>query len=200
MYAENMVATAGHCVFDHGQWAKSVIVSPGRSDEICPYGQCHGSKLFATPDWITNRDDEFDYGAIKLDCPIGRSTGWFGLDWQGLTDSTVLTLAGYRQFGFGDRPRSQKTQPSRPAAIEERLVFYAHDTYKGDSGAPLFTTDGIARSIHGTSCHPIAGIDPPVQGDKRVCATNGSIHARFNHGVRVTPAVVANLAAWRDAN
>ena len=32
--------------------------------------------------WTTVADDQYDYGAMKLDCAVGNQTGWFGWWWQ----------------------------------------------------------------------------------------------------------------------
>ena len=161
IYAPDMVVTAGHCVFERDfeeipnnkQWATGIVVSPGRTNTVCPYGSCTASRLYTTRGWAEEKNDEFDYGAIKLDCSVGYKTGWLGLDWNGLTASSNLTLIGYRGLSDPMKPRSQLTMTAPPSKLETRIVYYEHDTLPGDSGAPLFTGDMIARVIHGTSCH-----------------------------------------------
>ena len=47
---KNKLYTAAHCVFDldAGDWMESVIVVPGKSGLIEPYGQYHAGELAAT--------------------------------------------------------------------------------------------------------------------------------------------------------
>ena len=51
--------------------------------------------------WVSSGLETYDYGAIKLNCTIGTTTGWYGFFWQsasltGLPDDT----RGYP----GDKP------------------------------------------------------------------------------------------------
>jgi glutamyl endopeptidase len=206
--APDIVLTAGHCLYDfeNKRWAANVTVSPGRTSKLCPFGRCKSVRLFTTRGWKEGRAEEYDYGAIKLDCSIGNQTGWLGYDPapDGVTDSTPLRLLGYAHYRknlFGDaepQPPAIQDMVASAKLIQPRLIFYPHDTDKNDSGAPLFTADLRVRIVHNMGCHALPG-DPPLVDGGRQCATSGSDHARLNHGVRITDRVAANLAAWRHA-
>jgi glutamyl endopeptidase len=81
MIGPNTVATAGHCLHN-GSWATNVRVYPGRNGSSTPYGSCGATRLYSVTGWTSSRSPEYDYGAIKLNCTIGNSTGWFGFRWQ----------------------------------------------------------------------------------------------------------------------
>jgi len=85
LYGKDIVATAGHCVHDGGfggSWATNVRVYPGRNGTYSPYGSCSAKRLYSVTGWTEDRDNKYDYGAIKLNCSIGNTTGWFGYWWQ----------------------------------------------------------------------------------------------------------------------
>lgn len=172
------VATAGHCVYNGG-WASSVTVYPGRNGSSIPYGSCGYRTLYTVNGWVSSRSPEYDYGAIKLNCTIGYSTGWFGFRWQ----SASLTgqpsyISGYP----GDKPYGTQWRSNDYVRITEtRRLFYANDTYGGHSGSPVWND--------GASCSP-CGIAIHAYG----VGSNG-----YNGGTRINEAVFNNLLTWKNS-
>lgn len=99
LYGKDIVAAAGHCVHDGGSggsWKTNVVVYPGRNGSYSPYGSCSAKQLHSVQGWTVDGNQEYDYGAIKLNCSIGDTTGWFGYWWQsGSLDNLPSIINGY---------------------------------------------------------------------------------------------------------
>lgn len=131
------VATAGHCVYGVSGWATNVRVFPGRNGSTIPFGSCGATRLFSVYGWTHDRNRDYDYGAIKLDCKVGYSTGWFGYHWQAMDlTGQVTSLAGYP----ADKLYATLWQhDDQLRQTDKRAVYYANDTAPGESGAPVWT-------------------------------------------------------------
>jgi glutamyl endopeptidase len=137
--------------------------------------------------WVTSGSEQYDYGAIKLDCSIGNRTGWYGYFWQAATlVGTAMTTQGYP----GDKPLTQWKSSDRIRANSSRQVFYQADTVGGQSGSPVW-----AYRKNTTGCN------------KRPCAmaihaygVHGTgAHSTNNHGTRINQEVFNNLTSWKNA-
>jgi len=185
LYGKDIVATAGHCVHgggSAGKWYKDAVVWPGRDDRFVPYGPCKGRKLYSVAGWVERGDERYDLGAIKLDCEIGKLTGWFGLATESDVTGFASEVAGYP----ADKGLGQWTHKDSVRQTSDLQIFYQNDTEGGMSGGPVFLDlagCGIcSMSVHAYYLH---GQTP---------------HSDHNHGVKLTPEVYNTLIAWRDAN
>jgi glutamyl endopeptidase len=179
MIGKNTVATAGHCVHSGrgGRWRTSVRVYPGRNGSSSPYGSCTARTLYSVLGWVNSSSEEYDYGAIKLNCNIGNTTGYFGFS-TSMSTSTALTVGGYP----GDKPLTQWKMADRVRALTARQVFYLADTIGGQSGAPVWKSGNYGIAIHAYGIH---GSAP---------------HRTNNHGTRITSSVFNNLRTWKNAS
>ena len=107
MISADTVATAGHCVAPGngtGFYARSTYrVFPGRDGPDRPYGVCAARRLYSVNGWLSDGRDDFDYGAIKLNCEIGDTTGWYGFTSTYGGIGNPVRVQGYP----GDKPRTQ---------------------------------------------------------------------------------------------
>jgi glutamyl endopeptidase len=173
------VATAGHCVYGGGSWATNVVVYPGRNGSSTPYGSCGYRTLYTVNGWVNGSSPEYDYGAIKLNCTVGNSTGWFGYRWQ---SASLTGQASYISGYPGDKPYGTQWRSDDYVRITEtRRIFYANDTYGGHSGSPVWNG--------GANCSP-CGIAIHAYG----VGSNG-----YNGGTRITEAVFNNLTTWKNS-
>lgn len=184
------LVTAGHCVFvfnpghpAHGL-VRGILVMPARNGEtsaaesLFGWAEAPRPNLRVHPRWANNQALSFDYGAIILPPaapPLGQQVGFFGyghfLD-QDLDESAPL-LSGYPDnvpegTQWAERNLIKQVTPTR--------VFYDIFTSTGQSGSPVFFRNNnrdIACAIHNFGDVPL------------------------NSGVRINPAVVAQLNAWR---
>jgi glutamyl endopeptidase len=135
--------TSGHCVYNgdligRGSWGRNVTFTPGQRDATStpPFGSCGAKKLHSIADWTEDFDDDYDYGAIKLNCSIGNTVGSFGFFWtDNDIDDLPTTIRGYP----GDMPSgTQWVSHDRVRDSSSTYVYYANDTEGGMSGSPVY--------------------------------------------------------------
>jgi glutamyl endopeptidase len=182
---KDTVATAGHCVHSGGpggNWRSNVKVYPGRNGSVSPYGSCTAKRLYSVTGWTGSSDETYDYGAIKLNCTVGNTVGWFGFFWQSASlNGLPATVAGYPD----DKGFQQWKATSTVSATQTRQVFYKNDTRPGQSGAPIYyNKSGCGQCSMGIHAYGVHGSSP---------------HNANNHGTRINQAVFNNLNSWKNA-
>ncbi|MBB5924301.1 glutamyl endopeptidase [Actinoalloteichus hoggarensis] len=160
LFGPDLVVTAGHCIHPGGTgrgtaFYSNVRVSPGQNGTSYPYGTCSATQLWTDVAWTESADPRQDWGAIRLNCKIGNTTGWIGMRWQ--TGSFNDQYANVRGYPAEKRPVNTMWthgEPIRQTAGNQ--LFYTIDTSGGQSGSPVFIVDSgsqLAIAIHayGTS-------------------------------------------------
>lgn len=190
MFGKNTVITAGHCV-NRGAGGgfypvASYQIFPGRNGPSSPFGSCTAKSLHSVVGWTGSGNEQFDYGAIKLNCTVGNTTGWFGAWWQSASLTGLFTrVSGYP----GDKPLTQWQSTGNVTVTTTNQIFYQNDTVGGMSGGPVWQNRGIgspfcvgqcAFGIHGYGLHGV----PP--------------HSNNNHAKRITQPTFNNLIFWRN--
>lgn len=182
-----VLVTAGHVVFINSPlearkgWVRRIEVMPGRDGDDLPYGTVTSTRFYSVRGWTENGDDEFDYGAIVLDTPLGDRTGWLGFG--AYADGTLTTVTGNLSGYPGDRGggTQQWYMARRINSVSARKVFYDIDTAGGQSGSAVYRIrDGqrFAVAVHAYG----VGSSP------------------FNSATRINRPVFDNLKAWKDAH
>lgn len=195
LYGPDIVATAGHCVHtggSTGSWYTGLTIWPGRDGSSTPYGSCTARQSFSVTGWTTSANEEFDYGAIKLNCTIGNTVGWFGYWWQSASLAGASTLInGYPgDKVFGTQWRGDNV--ARTVAVDgTNQIFYPNDTVGGMSGSPVYQNRAAGSSF----CTGFCAMAIHAYG-----FPHGAFpHNSYNHGTRITEARFNNLQAWRAA-
>ena len=191
LISKDTVVTAGHCVHEGGggDWSRDMRFYPAFNAGSAPFGSCSARRLYTVARWAQNTFDEgserFDYGAVKLNCEIGKTTGWLG--YYGSAHSQLglpVLLMGYP----GDRSPLYSLWGSAGGITgsEQRKTRYQIDTAGGQSGAPLIEAD---RGASRADCFGTCAVAIHAYG-----FDDGS-----NSGTRISPAVADNLTAWKEA-
>ena len=134
--------------------------------------------------WTEAGSEEYDYGAFKLNCAIGETTGWLGY-YPTLASQAGLSvlLMGYP----GDKPYGTLWAGAGAiVASEARKTRYTIDTGGGQSGAPVLEAD---RGASLADCFGTCAV---------AIHTSGELDGT-NSGTRITYAVADHLTAWRNA-
>ena len=184
MISKDTVATAGHCVYDPGVGfysTGSYLIRPGFTGASAPFGQCNARTLHTVTGWANGGDDQYDYGAIKLDCNVGSKVGWFGYFWTKKDKKLKrkVKIAGYP----GDKPLTQWYSKGKVKVVQKRRVFYKNDTTGGMSGSPVYTKmkgcNPCSMAVHAYGTYG----SPPF--------------STYNHGTRITKKVFKNFKKWK---
>ena len=175
MYAANMVATAAHCVYDPARVSggyfhiSGMKVWPAINGSSAPYGSCTVLASHAATAYI-NGDSRYDYAALKVSCSKQPPTLNYGI--------TPTVGAPTRVVGYpNDKPVD--TQWGSDATVytyDSAQVWYANDTVKRESGAPVMEWTGSAWNV--------------------IAIHSGPYSPSYNVGVRITSAVSNDLYNW----
>ncbi|REE99905.1 trypsin-like serine peptidase [Thermomonospora umbrina] len=172
LYDDNTVATAGQCVHYQG-WNTNFVFWPGQNGASTPYGSCGWLSAHVPAGFP---DPEYDYGAVKLDCTIGNTTGWLGLRFQSASyNGTQVNIAGYPT----DRPTGTMWQMSGPiAASTVRQLFYSIDVTGGQNGSAVQMPGCGGYCAIAVHAYGLYGGSP------------------YNRGTRITDSAFNNYTFW----
>lgn len=184
LISPDTVATAGHCVHEGGKgghWSTNVVFTPGRNANQMPFGSCNAIRLETVQGWTQDGDADYDYAAIRLDCRIGESLGYFGRQVyaDNLAPVLVLGYPGDKTFG---------TLWGGAGQVDSSLTLrtrYRIDTYGGQSGGVVVRADGARNN----DCQGACAIAVHAYGN------DGSGR---NSGTRITQQVFDNFQLWID--
>jgi len=135
----NHVLTAGHMVHsvDHGGWASSVKVIPGRDGSYMPYGYTWATYLRSYTGWTEYQDSRHDWALMTIDYDHA-SLGWMGRMTAASSSAVytgTLNTAGYPGDKGGD---DQYWTADSGDSADEYNHWYWLDTYGGQSGSPVW--------------------------------------------------------------
>lgn len=176
------ILTAGHCVHHNtfGGWATKITVIPGRDRANFPFGTQVARRFASLDIWTATMNPDYDVGCIHLDAPLDPAIGSFALG--SLPDDRLqnafLNISGYpADRGMGEE---QYFHADRAAAVTPQRVFYAIDTYGGQSGAPVWI-------------YPDGDTSRPVQVAVHAYGVGAT---GTNSGPRITPALLDQIKTW----
>ena len=189
LVSPNTVVTAGHCLAEGNGtplFNKATYeIAPGynqNANPAAPFGVCGAKRLYTNAGWKNKGRDDFDYGAIKLDCNVGNQVGWYGYH-KNVAKDHKATIQGYP----GDKPfGTQWKMSGKVTRLQPRRVFYKIDTAGGQSGSAVW------RRVNAKCTH--CGVAIHAYG------TYGSAPFRNNnHGTRIINTVFQNITKWKNA-
>lgn len=188
MISPNTLVTAGHCVHRGGGGSanfypvSSFRVFPGYDGVLPgPYGSCTVRRTHTVNGWSINGSAEFDYGAMRLNCTIGNTTGWFGYYVPtGLTGQPMI-ISGYP----GDKPKTQWLSSDIIRTVIGNRAYYRADTVGGHSGSPVWNDRNAGLMTNGAWAFAIHAY--------------GANSQQMNSAPWLRSEVVTNLNNWRNA-
>ena len=188
MYANNMVATAGHCVHtggSSGSWrsAANFRVYPGRDGSSSPYGSCGVTRLYSVAGWVSSGNYQYDYAAMRLNCTIGATVGTFGMYDDTSPIGHPAIIGGYP----GDKPKTQWTSADKIRTASSTMLAYRMDTVGGHSGSPIWHDRSEALSSNGAWAIGVHNYGV------------GAIGSTMNGAARLNATRISNYNYWRTA-
>ena len=170
------VITAGHCLHqgNKGTWfpVDTYRIIPGLDGKSLPYGFCRATALLSVAGWTSQGNADYDYGAIKLDCTIGNTVGWYGYTSSVSKDDPAI-IGGYP----GDKPLTHWLSADKIRSVTTRRISYNADTYGGDSGSAVWWDNNGAYMVG------VHSRGTPGSG---------------NQGIRITSEVKDNFDYWKE--
>ncbi len=181
--SKDTVATTAACA-NPLTYGAVIRVYPGFYDYQQPYGDAEAIVAFVPAGWLTNMNPKYNYGALKLDKPLGNTVGWFGMTYSGdasFFQDRQVALTGYGNDSNFPIIASQWKMIGSINGVTPRKLYYKHDTDLHTFGAPLYARIG--------SCRPCAiGIHSADKGLKP--------YPKMNSGIRFTQKVYDSLVAF----
>ena len=149
------LGTAGHCLYNISNvedslkgWAGSILCVPAyridnNGNEVHPYGESYqvASRMFAHEYWRHNSDYNYDYGVLELKNPISIGAMGFRQVDNSIMGSNVY-FAGYPSDGG-----NMKRMYSSIGGCTDYLFSVLQESYKGQSGGPVWDTNGYIIGI-----------------------------------------------------
>jgi V8-like Glu-specific endopeptidase len=148
MVGPNDVLTAANAIYslEHGGWASTIQVTPGRYGDLKPFG-VHSASQVSTPlAWQNSSDLNSDYGLLSLASDIGYVTGWVELSYAGklagLNNYSLSTLGYPTDLGGNIMYYSSG---SIDQVVANELYFTDDlDMMAGQNGSPVvFNSGGV---------------------------------------------------------
>lgn len=136
------VITSGHCVFNNGEWMKSIVVVPGANgtSNKRPLGHMKSKKFKSVSGWTDRGDFDYDYGAIILSNNSLYDRVNYSFEFKDIENEKKLL-----NYGYSDEPGRRHEQwgdLGQLDKIEEFRLYYVNDTVKGNSGSPIMVRNG----------------------------------------------------------
>lgn len=155
IYGENLLATAGHVLYDtaygRGGEIESLTMIPGANGKDQPFGRLEvnreNAQFFYPVQWKESRDWRYDYGAVRFDAPVDSRIVPLEMDPGGL--DTPWELAGKEMtiLGYDMDSLTLTASSGLVTEVREYDLLYAIGIMPGESGAPVLN-----------SCNRVVGI------------------------------------------
>lgn len=180
------IATAGHCLYQDGQYSTNIQVYFGFSGTSAVAG-CLTDHVSIPSQWTSGYAHEHDWGVVQLNCNAGRVFGYYGykvpVEGPGGSDYRVTGYPADKASG-GGYTMWQDVGPV--VAVTANKLWYAMDTAGGQSGGPVW------RPETGTSCgNCVVGIHAYGVG-------LGGPYGSYNSATRITSSTFATLNVYRS--
>lgn len=142
----NVMLTAAHCFWseEYG-WAKEVK-SYLKYEETTKQVYSYPESWICSTAYTQGGDSEYDWCVVTLQKNVGATTGWLGF---GVSNDLLNKSIKVGGFTYGENGRIYQFQsPGKIQFQNDRIIKYNASTLDGQSGGPVFDSDGIAWGIH----------------------------------------------------
>ncbi|CAG8533480.1 1657_t:CDS:1 [Cetraspora pellucida] len=162
----NIGLTAAHCIYDptNNEYFKNIMFSPGYDNEQNgPLGLIPVEAMIVPREFITNNNDEFDWGLIRFTFnrtghPLQDFTGSLTVKLFDVGNRVQTSIRGYPDEGFleGCPNESLCTWEGEAFLAPDYYIIHDLDLGEGASGAPLImnynqnTNTGFLYSNYGS--------------------------------------------------
>ncbi len=154
LISDNIVVTAGHCVYNQKYgWATSITVIPGKDGYSVfndPYGVATSKRLGVSKEWHREGDTAYDWGTIKIVDSLVGNPG--KIDIASIDNRTAagtnINISGYPTSVNDKIVYSQYEMSGTINRATAYRFYYDIDVSGGQSGAPILNENNVAIGIH----------------------------------------------------
>jgi V8-like Glu-specific endopeptidase len=137
--AQDVIITAAHCVSRFASDPQSITFVPGYNDGQAPHGAWTVTRIFSTPSWQSDGDQDDDVAFLTVQGPVQKYTGA-----ETLPGSTQPGSGGagtvVRVIGYPDGASSPVTCQNRVGMVSPtQMEFDCKSFTDGTSGGPFLT-------------------------------------------------------------
>lgn len=146
----DVMATAGHCFWGGSTrgWVEECRIYVRQNSGTYGTSFYYPLSWTCSSNYTNNADTNYDWCAVTLQNNLGSANGWFGKGWSGGSiNGKSVTVSGYP----GDFHGFQYKDSGTTVGSTTYKVQYDIDTAGGQSGSPVYDSNGIVWAIHTTS-------------------------------------------------
>ena len=171
MIYNNIMITTAHNMFSHtyGVNAKEMRIYVKNNSNNFNTTYYYPYSWVLSTAYTSSFDSNYDWCVVQTQNNIGTSTGWFGYSTASSSNRNVY-LSGYPT----DHSYFQYSAAGIMNSISSYRVSHNVDSYSGQSGAPLYDSNGYVYAIH----------------------TGGD--SSLNYGCRITSSIVAIINDYKN--
>lgn len=146
----DVMVTAGHCFWGGttNGWVEECRIYVRQNSST------YGNVYYYPASWVcstaytSNRNINYDWCAVRLQDNLGAANGWFGKGVSsGSLKGTEVTISGY-PAATSSKVGYQYTSSGTITSSTDYRVGYSIDTEGGNSGFPVYDSNGIVWAIH----------------------------------------------------
>ena len=146
----DVMVTAGHCFWGGttNGWVEECRIYVRQNSST------YGNIYYYPASWVcstaytSNRNINYDWCAVRLQDNLGAANGWFGKGVSsGSLKGTEVTISGY-PAATSSKVGYQYTSSGTITSSTDYRVGYSIDTEGGNSGSPVYDSNGIVWAIH----------------------------------------------------
>lgn len=143
----DVMATAGHNFWKPPfAWVDECRIYVRQNSAVYGSSYYYPLEWTCASDYTKNGDANYDWCAVTLQNNLGSTNGWFGKGWsKSDINGKNVTVSGYPG---GNKEGYQYKDSGTTRGSTTYIVLYDIDTEGGQSGSPVYDSNGIVWAIH----------------------------------------------------
>lgn len=125
----------------------SIALYPAMNNGQQPYGSTTVSQILVENRWVQSSFEDEDWALLFLNSDIGNQTGWANI--KAYDDYTSLIRQNVTVIGYPkEHLKCMYIATGQITRATSMSLFYDVDTSSGQSGAPVYNSQGYVIGIH----------------------------------------------------
>jgi len=166
---ENLILTAGHCVYDGGNVSTEIKFVPGYYEGKMPYNEFWAYEAWAPVEWVMGHNFAFDFATVVLHPnqigSVGNTVGCLNIKFNPtLQENRVWYSYGYPSLPPFDGQYNYVclyNQEQRDKQFDPKPYRIECNSTDGASGGPWLSYDNTAKELYISSITSYKYIEDP---------------------------------------